>query len=45
MEITKETIDLYKKRVANCITPNGEKDTWAYNFGCKPTKITKKLKE
>ena len=37
MEITKETIDLYKKRVANCIKASkmSEKDTWAYNFGCK----------
>tara|TARA_A100001011_G_scaffold65106_1_gene66007 strand:- start:77 stop:277 length:201 start_codon:yes stop_codon:yes gene_type:complete len=46
MEQTKETIDLYKKRVANCIkTANmSEKDSWAYNFWMQTaSKITKKL--
>jgi len=46
MEITKETIDLYKKRVANCIkvAKMSEKDTWAYNFWMQTAaKITKKI--
>ena len=46
MEVTKETIDLYKKRVANCIkvAKMSEKDTWAYNFWMQTAaKITKKI--
>ena len=46
MEQTKETIELYKKRVANCIkTANmSEKDSWAYNFWMQTaSKITKKI--
>ena len=47
MEITKETIDLYKKRVANCIKASQkmhEKDTWAYNLWMQTAaKITKKI--
>ena len=42
MEITKETIDLYKKRVANCISFQMlRKDTWAYNRMQTAAKITK----
>ena len=46
MEITNETIQLYKKRVANCIKAANmsKKDTWAYNFWMQTaSKITKKL--
>jgi|TARA_B100000941_G_C28501476_1_gene554532 hypothetical protein len=46
MEQTKETIDLYKKRVANCVeaAKMADKDTWAYNFWMQTaSKITKKL--
>jgi hypothetical protein len=46
MEQTKETIQLYKKRVANCIKAANmsKKDSWAYNFWMQTaSKITKKL--
>jgi len=46
MEVTKETIDLYKKRVANCIkaAKMADKDSWAYNFWMQTaSKITKKI--
>tara|TARA_B100000927_G_C16474150_1_gene472721 strand:+ start:2907 stop:3074 length:168 start_codon:yes stop_codon:yes gene_type:complete len=46
MEVTQETIDLYKKRVANCIeaAKMAEKDSWAYDFWMQTaSKITKKL--
>ena len=46
MEQTKETIDLYKKRVANCVeaAKMADKDSWAYNFWMQTaSKITKKI--
>ena len=46
MEVTKDTIDLYKKRVANCIKAANmsEKGSWAYDFWMQTAaKITKKI--
>ena len=46
MEVTKYTIDLYKKRVANCIKAANmsEKGSWAYDFWMQTAaKITKKI--